>query len=99
MVFVIDSFIFMRVTEFKIFFAYVLRLFSDFILPLWIFEYFPEEIRPISKYCDILVAGMWIHIHLLRIRIQQFFSMLVRIQLKKLHKKLSIEDFSLVEKA
>ena len=37
MVFVIDSFIFMRVTEFKIFFAYVLRLFSDFILPLWIF--------------------------------------------------------------
>ena len=42
--------------------------------------------------------GLSIPIHFLQIRIQQFFSIRIRIQLKKLCKKLPDEEFSEVEK-
>ena len=45
------------------------------------------------KYDQVLKAGLWIRIQFLRIRIQRFFSMRIRIQLKKLY-----EEFAVVEK-
>ena len=38
-------------------------------------------------------AGLWIWIHLLRIRIQQYFSMRIRIQPKQICYKLPYEEF------